>query len=252
MRENEQLTVVFRLDDYSEWSSFELEQALTSAFREYGLPASYGVVPYGVDDIKDPAEQERRPLGDEKIAFLKEAVGSGIIEPALHGHSHQNQSDMPKKPSEFTGRPESEQRALLAEGQKMLQDWFGVPITTFIPPWNRYDEATVSALESLGFTCVSGVHDETTSPRPKDSEMRFFQASTALCDVQELVERNRNDDSYPLVVVKFHHFDFSDYSDDPRAYTTMSETRETLAWIAAQKDVTVRTFAQAVDALKDR
>ena len=133
MRDNEQLTVVFRLDDYSEWSSFELEQALTSAFREYNLPAAYGVVPYGIDEIKNPEEQDRRPLSDEKIAFLKEAIDAGIIEPALHGHSHQNWSNETKKNSEFTGRDPKEQHALLEEGRDMLKDWFGVPITTFIP-----------------------------------------------------------------------------------------------------------------------
>ncbi len=41
-----QITVVFRLDDYSHLSTTEFEVRLINAFRKYNAACTFGVIPY--------------------------------------------------------------------------------------------------------------------------------------------------------------------------------------------------------------
>ena len=141
------VTVVFRCDDYSAASNTALEVRLIETFRQRDIPLVFGVIPFiGASDSREGSE-----LSDEKAAILREAVEAGTVDVALHGYSHQKSGPW----TEFAGLPYDEQVRRLSHGVTLLSEAVGVRVTTFVPPYNTYDENTLRAMEHLGFVCLS-------------------------------------------------------------------------------------------------
>ena len=113
-----QITVVFRFDDYSSRSSTEFEVRLINAFRKYNAVCTFGVIPYAcTGDKHDIRPQGVAPLTLEKAAILKNAIEEGILEVALHGYSHQTiRSKSYGRYTEFSGLNLNSQVAKIAKG----------------------------------------------------------------------------------------------------------------------------------------
>jgi hypothetical protein len=240
-------TVALRLDDVTARSSLELEAEFVEALRARRLAASVAVVPFGRAATPAPsagAGPSDAGLRPEKLELLRAGLREGLLEVALHGHSHR--PSPAARHSEFAGLPRPQQALRIAEGRRRLEQALGAKVRVFVPPWNSYDENTLVALAQLGFTSVSA---SANGPSPQASVLRFLPATARLRDLRGAVESARRlADPGALIVVLMHPPDLVQAAAPrrlgPRAL-------DALEWLAAQPDVEVRTLGAAADALAD-
>jgi hypothetical protein len=200
--------VLLRYDDYTKTSSFVLEQQLFRGLSRMSVPVLIGAVPFPgapYPDISATSVGKKADLGPEKVALLRELAAKGHAEVALHGYSHRNNAAAGQRNSEFAGLPLEQQRQLLTLGKTAFEAALDLPVRTFIPPFNAYDDSTVLALERTGFAILS-------------ADVRRAQANAAIAFVpgtiypQKMKQAIRNalreKSGNSLVVVVMHNYDF--------------------------------------------
>jgi hypothetical protein len=240
----EPFRIVIRYDDCSARSSLRLEQALVDRAAENGAQVTLGVVPFICNgDIRSPAPQSKRPLPQAKVAFLRNAAASGAAEIALHGCYHQihRRGHL----SEFAGLPFDEQYRRLQLGRREIQQQLAAKITTFIPPWNAYDDNTLKALKLTGFQCLSA---SLRGPYSETSDVDFLPQS---CDLQCLPHLIRFGASglgshSPICVVVLHDFDFTE-SGRTEAWLSIKDFSAVLREIRRHPRVIFRSLRQACE-----
>lgn len=247
------ITVVFRYDDISEISDTILETELISAFQNNDMAFTVGVIPFVFNgDQGDPAlnqnNAENLPLGSAKTEMLTSAVQEGVVEVVLHGYSHQT---IPSEGghSEFKGLNYDMQYKKISDSVAFLKDRLEVPITTFVPPWNRYDSSTLKVLNELGFSVLSANQDGL----PMGSSPLLFLPSTCddLAILQETVINARNSiDPRPVIVVLFHQYEILG-NDVNRPQMNVAQFNSLLEWLKAQNDVEVLTIQQTLAQVPD-
>jgi predicted deacetylase len=230
-----QTTLVFRYDDYAASlgaASAErdaIERRFLAAFVEAGIPLTVGVVPNW---------EGKRLLDDDrgKLAALRELVAGGRVEPALHGLTHRATTPEGVRRSEFAGLPPEQQAERLRTGKALLEDWLGQPVTSFIPPWNTFDEATLTALAELGFTAYSAALSELQRTEPVVS----VPHTAGLGDLRRVLPWLARRGGRAFVVCMFHHFSFTDCSDAlarQHARVSLAELPALLAWCQARPGI---------------
>lgn len=139
-----EITVFFRDDDLGPLGT--PLRSVAELLIESGVPCSYQVVPLQLSDESAAwVRSVKRERGD-LVAFHQ------------HGLRHQQQVGGRQRWSEFdAGRPFEEQRADIAEGRRRLEDRLGDALDrdVFTPPCHKYDDATLRALQELGFRTLS-------------------------------------------------------------------------------------------------
>jgi peptidoglycan/xylan/chitin deacetylase (PgdA/CDA1 family) len=235
------VSVVIRYDDFSQRSDLALETRIADGFLNHRLPITYSVIPNVL--TRDPESGEiigHLLLTRERAGFLAVGIREDLIEIAQHGWTHQ--SIDPDNPTEFRGRPFDEQLHIIAGGKSHLEEVFGLPIETFVPPFESYDADTVAVLEKLGFLYFSS-GDRGLGNRK--SFIEFLPMTCNLVELRDAVEAaRRSDDPQPLVILLFHAYDFVENSPET-GILTLDQFDETLAWLAAQSDVECMTVARA-------
>lgn len=109
----------------------------------------------------------------ESARLLKEGMRQGLLEIANHGLTHcvlGNSRFLPgwfgnnrKAHREFWDwLPEETHYEHLKKSQGILENYFGEPVTTLIPPGNVYSQSTLRAAESLGMKVVNCQNPRTT------------------------------------------------------------------------------------------
>jgi peptidoglycan/xylan/chitin deacetylase (PgdA/CDA1 family) len=241
----QEITVVFRYDDYSSCSSTNFETKLIDTFKRYDVPCTFGIIPYVASgDGHNFSSQEVIPLSEEKVHILRTAMDSGIIEPALHGYSHQTIKDCRKSGcTEFSGLSYEKQMKKIVKGKKLLEDGLNTKITIFIPPWNSYDMNTLQCLERFDFNCISadlrGVSEES-------SHLRFLPKTTTIPELRQAVNSaRRSSDPQAVIIVLFHDYEFVEIGDD-RGEFTYQEFSDLLSWITSQKNIHVSSMSQLI------
>lgn len=229
--------VVFRMDDYSQKSEWETEKRVIELFHSRSLPICVAAIPF----------EAERPLAGERAEYLRRMVEAGIVEPALHGRTHADTSDPGVSPSELRGLSYDTQLGQLQQAKFHLQQEVlsGHPLRIFVPPFNTYDETTISVLEELGFEVLSARCD---GPVPEDSELSYVPFTALLHEVQEAVRVARSTGRAAAIVVLLHDYEFTDRS--PRqdalygatASFTFSQLRGLLDWLMVQPDVEVTSL----------
>lgn len=137
------------------------ERRLFDIFEHWGVPQTIGVVPNMTrGDRHTRVEAGFAPLASnpEMVELLVQHCRKTKSEIALHGFTHQtNRFSLPARKFyfEFARLPLAEQEELMREGARMIQEATGTLPRTFIPPWNRFDQNTVTACEKNGFTVLS-------------------------------------------------------------------------------------------------
>lgn len=246
---DKKITVVFRFDDPSALSSLDIENKVIESFREHNASVTFGIIPYKCKNTRDPLPQELIPLGKEKADIFRNAAKEGIVDLALHGYSHQ----MSAKNSwtEFSGVAYEEQIERLSKGKKYLEKIIGMPIQTFIPPYNTYDLNTLKALDTLRFKILSaGIHGAVSSESP----LSFLPMTIRLHQVKLAVEQARkSSDSEPIIVVMFHEYDFLDVKVEGinKRLITIEDLNILLAWLNEQKDVNMMSLSKAYKDISD-
>jgi peptidoglycan/xylan/chitin deacetylase (PgdA/CDA1 family) len=246
--EARQIKVVFRFDDYSACSPTDIELRIIEAFRQRGASITFGVIPFVcAGDIHDPSPMAIVPLTSEKAAILRTGFKDGILDVAVHGYSHQTNNA--KQWSEFSGLDYQRQVERLDKGKKLLEGVIDAPVTTFVPPWNRYDLNTLRALEQLGFSTLSA--DE-KGEVAEDSKLNFLPASCGLSQLRGAIEAARGfSDNQPVIVALFHAYDFREI-DKKRGNTTFHEFCDLLDWLKSQRDIRLLSISQTTKVIRDQ
>lgn len=240
------VTVVFRYDDYCGKRNFDNTDAeLLLTFRRRGVPLTLGVIPYVcAENPRDRKPQPFLALGADQVRRVKELLAMGLCEVAQHGYTHQTVTEGPPH-SEFAGVPLARQVAALRKGRRRLERDFGVRVTTFIPPWNSYDAATVLALERLGFNALSAA---LVPPFPSGSRVRFVPEICLLTEVEGAVDAALRCGGDSLVVVMFHGYDFRE-ADPVLGRTTQVQLETLLGKFQCDPRVRFATLSQAASSL---
>ena len=201
------VAICFRFDDASAKSDHNLERKVFDVFARHHVPLCVAVIPFA-----GPAGKPA-PLSSQNAAHLFEAARAGVIEIALHGHSHlQRGHDARGRRTEFSGLPPSDQTRLIREGMQHAESAFGQRIQGFVPPWNTYDASTALALAEAGFEFLSAGFDVFRYGRLPVVPITCT-LSTARNAIQEAC---RFEWLAPVVVVVFHSDDFMEYRYPPR------------------------------------
>jgi predicted deacetylase len=209
------IRVLLRYHDYTRDSSPAFERTLLPGLQQLGAPLLVGVVPFLDEPYPEEAAGRPRPalnLGPVKLAMLRESLAAGGVEVAQHGFSHQANFTIDSRPSEFAGLALARQREALAAGKASLEEAFGYPVRVFTPPFNVFDETTVTAMEQAGFRILSaGVRVMTN-----DSRLVVLPEATYPERMRAAVEgalQNRSS-SDKLTVSVMHTYDFLE-SENP-------------------------------------
>jgi hypothetical protein len=235
------ITVVFRMDDYSDAMSLSLETAILTGIQRYRTPVVFGAIPYlpGKEDLSRRPDLDQ-PLSRARADRLRPAIEAGLLEIAQHGYSHRsNAAGGLSGDSEFSGIPTETQRAWILKGKELLEGLFGRPVVSFCPPFNRYDVITVRVLAASGFTTLSAggyCHaDESTG-------LRYLPATCKLMQLPLAVEAARKGmDPQPVIVALFHPYDFIE-EEAARGFIHYADLDALLAWVSQQRDVRVVTL----------
>ncbi len=210
--------VVFRLDDVSAASDDGLDRLIFETFFANQIPLTVGAIPFLSDgDVHDPGPQGELALPMDKLSFLAGCRARGGFEIAQHGCSHQVRAGVDFR-TEFCGRAESDQLSCIERGKAWLEQSF--PVTSFIPPWNSYDEVTVRVLASLGFRALSA---DAFGPLPSTGNLQILPATTSLAGLPAALEAAQSARATRvLIAVLMHAYDFRE-SGSTRAAHDLSE-----------------------------
>ncbi|MFV0422320.1 DUF2334 domain-containing protein [Oleidesulfovibrio sp.] len=259
--ESRRITVILRYDDCSAVSPTDIELRVLESVRRHGLNCVFAAIPQvhvhdsgykgvqaaqGADEQENCAEEvtDVRPLPQEKSALLREFVRSGTLEIAQHGYEHRRLQNASVRGgnTELFGRGLELQRQMLASGKAALEEWSGRKVTSFVPPFNSYDNDTLAVLEELGFLNFSaGMLDAV----PEYCKLSVLPHTCNLLQLKDAVARARvSSSAQPMVMPLFHPFDFTEY-DSRKGCISLDEFDSLMAWLAAQHDVDVVTMQQA-------
>lgn len=143
--------MIFRNDDVCLGFNYEKYKEVRSVFEEFGIKELYSVIPFGNNIYTPDAHLLNKLelsdiLGDKLItddknadSFIKESLNRGH-NIGLHGWTH----------TLITLYSRQEQFENIKKGKEFLEDTYGVKIRYFIPPFNSYDDNTVSVCDELG------------------------------------------------------------------------------------------------------
>jgi len=110
-------------------------QSIINAFYTYSVPLTVGVI---TGDASDPCY----------VTWLKplyQRSGPTLLEIASHSVTHQDMRTLTP----------SQQYQEVANSKSQLDSEFGINVALFIPPYNTFDNDTISALVAAGYKTVS-------------------------------------------------------------------------------------------------
>ena len=201
------VNVIFRYDDYSAMSHTDLEIRIINLFRKNKISLTFSVIPYIINgDVHDCSLKEVVPIAGKKAELLRNAAEDGIVDPALHGFSHQRRAidDL----TEFSCCDYENQYIKILKGKTLLEDIFPSTIKTFVPPWNTYDHNTLRVLEELGFQIISADRIGESNIR---SKLKFLPATCSIKRMELIIQRAKYFSGNPnLIVALFHDYDFQE------------------------------------------
>ena len=148
----------YRELNVAEWETILtiLEEArgkMTVAITAGWVESDGRVVPF---PVKFPAQAE----------MIRQGLRRGLLEVANHGYTHCVLQDRLFRPRLFSGNrqyhrefydwlPEEVHREHLARAQAVLEEFFGSPPRTFVPPGNVFSPKTLTAAAEVGLRYVS-------------------------------------------------------------------------------------------------
>jgi hypothetical protein len=218
-----QTKLIFRYDDFI-LRQDSLNESIVNTFQKYNIPLVLGVIPC------DKNEQVILDNNYNYLSVLKRGVQNKSIEIALHGLNHSRIIN-----GEFGGLKCEEQYRRMDKGKNILDSIFHQPIvSTFIPPWNAYDENTLAVMEKLGLHSISSA---LTVNQPLINPLINYLPCT-LEDCKSVIEvLNKNKKRECIVVVMFHRYNFDEQF-------TITSLEELLSNINKLEYVKPETFNQ--------
>jgi len=228
--------VVFRIDDYGIDNTRFYDQ-LTGVIKRTNSKLTIAVVPYR------KWQNRYSPISDSLINRLNEYIKNDAgIEIALHGYTHQNLLGNGGS-SEFYGRPYALQQKMIHQGKSFLNARLTTPVTTFIPPWNTYDNITTDALEAEGFNCISAASYGKISTAGLNPHLKYAPYTIQLSSLMHAYSSNLAENSSGISVVLFHAYDFKEGQP-------LSATDHSLDYLANNRKIDLPEFEQFINKLK--
>lgn len=199
--------IAFRIDDMG-IDNFNFYRKIIPIFNKYHIKLTIATVPKGFND-----QITGGMVTPDDISFLKYYIDKGIVEIAQHGYSHNSNYSSRSIVSEFYGMNLERQRFDILNGKCILENIFATKISTFVPPWNSYDNNTVNIIVASGFTCLSAARFGTTANNSDGISyipytITYDRLQNALDDVNEDIE-NGNIVNGDIIVVMLHSYDFT-------------------------------------------
>ena len=198
--------VAFRLDDVQDYYVNSVQMAVINTFVQKNASLTIGIIgePFG-RDVK-------------LVNYLKSVISkdSPIIEPAIHSWDHRDMTLLNKQ----------EQYDQINQTSVKLQSIFGIKPDTFIPPFNHFNDVTLSLLQQYGITHIS-YHTHTQEPPPfTKSTLYHFPATTSTASMEllgvppwkvvsadGLMQDIQNElPKYGFAVVNMHPYEFAEYT----------------------------------------
>lgn len=192
--------VVFRLDDPRPVCD-SVSMRVVQLFNAKQVPLTIAMVPC---DSCEKIIILPMSTNSQYIA----AIQQDNIELALHGLTHQNINGA----GEFGGLDSTEAVRRIAKGKQALQAIYDKQITTFIPPFNAWNEHTLTAMRMHGMNVISA---DMFTPSYADSVHYFPETLGHLMDqkgmwraAEEAIMDCEEKDA--VCVVMFHAYDLPD------------------------------------------
>jgi len=193
--------VAFRLDDVQDYWLNEVQVNIMNSFEKRNLPLTIGII--GNEIGEDPYI----------VSYLNQSISKNLMEIANHGWNHED----------FTEFDQNTQSLLIKQTNKKLQKIFGVAPNVFIPPYNEFDNGTISAMKENHITHFSSSTTISDPPFPlANSQLYHFPeaAQTGELDLSTdlffpvrskltLAQIQQSISDYGFAVVMMHPQDFS-------------------------------------------
>ncbi len=216
-----------------------MENALFAACRRVGLVPTVSVVPAAKRYLDENLGPWDSPAGRQRVLLLRSLATRGAIDLAQHGYRHDFRPDE-REASEVAGLPEARQREMISFGKQVLRGLVGRSVTTFVPPANSYDAATLDALAATGFQVISGMLGEGPAHR---EDLMYVPVTVEFAHLEDAV---RNAAAYPgptLVIAMLHPYEIRDYAEGTGQHS-MAEIEATLLRIKAISGVEFTSIGQ--------
>ena len=194
------VNVVFRLDDPKPVCD-SVSMRVVQLFNAKNVPLTIAMVPC------DSCENTITPPISTASQYIA-AIQQDNIELALHGLTHQNINGA----GEFGGLDSIEAVRRIAKGKQALQAIFDKEISTFIPPFNAWNEHTLTAMRMHGMNAISA---DMFTPIYADS-VHYFPETLGHLMAQKGMWRAAKEaimgcaEKDAVCVVMFHAYDLPD------------------------------------------
>lgn len=237
MRNN--IRVAIRFDDPSATSHRGIDVGVLSALGDAGLMATIALIPF----VRD--QTGSHPFDAINGAHILNAHKRGVIEVALHGHSHSSLNSG-KHLSELASLSFEDQAAMLTAATGHLRAIFGSDaVRGFVPPWNSYDAATLRALERLGFDYISAGDYH---PPKYNGPLIAIPRTCQFVELESVISEMRKYSRFnPHLIAVMHHYDFHE-SGHNKSSMDLRGFASKLAWLAKQSDIEIMTIRGMVNA----
>lgn len=142
--------IVFRVDDF-ELRDLKKQNDIIASFEKHNIPLCIGIIPF----------KDSYYMPDSIKRHWQMLIKEGKLEIALHGYKHIADGNK----GEFRDVPLYEQYKRIKAGKCFLDSMLNIDTYIFIPPWNKYDRNTVSALQFSDIPVLSANWLEDTSTK---------------------------------------------------------------------------------------
>ena len=131
--------VVFRMDDIQDYWLNSVQSAVLDFFMSKGQNLSLGLIMHIIGN-------------DSKVVDkIKTGLDKGLFELDAHGWDHIN----------YTKLNQNEQKQSLDNASLKMEKMFGIKPIVFIPPFDTFNNDTISAMKKIGMEIISsGLHEE--------------------------------------------------------------------------------------------
>jgi len=193
--------VAFRLDDIQDYWINDVQIEIMEIFNEQDIPLTIGII--GSEIGEDT----------QIVSYINQSISSNLLEIANHGWKHED----------FTEYDKETQSQLIKNTNEQLQNIFGVTPTVFIPPYNEYNNDTISAMNENGIIHFSSSTNIANPPYPMmDAQLYSFPAGASTGELYlenslftginhklTLSQIQKSISQYGFAVIMMHPQDFS-------------------------------------------
>jgi peptidoglycan/xylan/chitin deacetylase (PgdA/CDA1 family) len=193
--------VAFRLDDVQDYWLTDVQIEVMKIFDERNLPLTIGII--GNQFGEDP----------EIFSYVNNTIPNNLLEIANHGWNHEN----------FTTFDSQTQSLLMKQTNYKMLKLFGQMLSVFIPPYNEFNNDTITAMKENNISHFSSSVTMSSPPFPlTNSSLYHFPeaahtgelapSSTLFVPVNHkltLTQIQTSISDYGFAVVMMHPQDFS-------------------------------------------